>query len=564
MLSHASSAAAPRVVALDVLRGFALCGVLVADVPLVTSFGSALAPSAPTLQDPGGWLALFVHQRFLPILSLLFGVGFSLAAASAVRRGAHPRAVLLRHLLALLAIGLVHQLWRPGEAVALYAAVGLLVLLPSTWLPRGAVAVVALVLVAAALVAPHGGVVLVAGLCLLGSALARYGVVDRLDRPRPHGEPFVLALAAAAGAALVVQLHDLPRSGFTAASATAGLLLAGVYAAGVVLALPTRVGPLLRAVFAPLGRLSLTNYVLATPVLVAAGRVLDLPHSRSWDRVLLLAGGILAVQWVFSTLWLRRFPHGPLELLRRRVARGDDGPRRHRSGAVVPGLTVAAVNVTAVAALVAAGWVSHGTGGAPGGPVPVAAVATAGARTAHGAANPEDVLLPDEGRRSSAPEFTDWATDRRLDRSWLLDPCRPTAHPTDARRTGFRTVTRRGPEVEEGRQLAVYPAPEVAAEAVAGFRRALVACRTGGRAAEGNRWEWVTADAPDLGDGFVAASTIGGPGYSPTGDRIAVTRRGSAVFLAFNRGEYATARLDGGTRAVRDVARAFLASVGGR
>ncbi len=107
----------------------------------------------------------------------------------------------------------------------------------------------------------------------------------------------------------------------------------------------------------------------------------------------------------------------------------------------------------------------------------------------------------------------------------------------------------------------MYPDPAVAAQAVAGFRRVLAACRTGGRAAEGNRWRWVSAEVPGLGDeGFVAASTRGGPGFSAAGDRIAVTRTGSAVFLACASGEFTTAEIDDGARAVQQVARAFLDS----
>ncbi len=105
----------------------------------------------------------------------------------------------------------------------------------------------------------------------------------------------------------------------------------------------------------------------------------------------------------------------------------------------------------------------------------------------------------------------------------------------------------------------MYPDPAVAAQAVAGFRRVLSACRTGGRAAEGNRWQWVTAEVPGLGDeGFVAASTRGGPGFSATGERIAVTRSGSTVFLAYAGGEFTTAEIDDGARAVQRVAQAFL------
>jgi hypothetical protein len=173
---------------------------------------------------------------------------------------------------------------------------------------------------------------------------------------------------------------------------------------------------------------------------------------------------------------------------------------------------------------------------------------------------PPDAQLPDEGGRSTSPEFTDWITETDTRHAWLLDPCSPTAYPTDQQRTGFKMVSQSGPEALDARQLAVYPSPEVAAEVMAGFRRALTACSSG-TTKLGSRWQWVTQEAPGLGDdGFLAASTEGGPGISPAGDRIAVARTGSAVFLAYGGGEFATAEIDDASTAVRDVVREFLDS----
>jgi type IV secretory pathway VirB10-like protein len=172
---------------------------------------------------------------------------------------------------------------------------------------------------------------------------------------------------------------------------------------------------------------------------------------------------------------------------------------------------------------------------------------------------PGGVLLPDENRRAESPEFTDWTTDNRRDQAWLLDPCQPTAYPTDAQRVGFRTVSRTGPEAHDARQLATYPSDAVAAEAVAGFRRALAACATG-TTATGLRWTWVAQDAPGLGDGGLLAASVFGD-ESPTGDRIALARAGSAVFLAYLGGEYRSAELDQGARDAEAVVQRFLDSL---
>jgi uncharacterized protein len=71
----------------------------------------------------------------------------------------------------------------------------------------------------------------------------------------------------------------------------------------------------LTAVLAPLGRLALTNYLLATLVFVPVGRAVGLEGSARWGTAIALGAGILAVQAVLSPLWLRRFRYGPMEWL---------------------------------------------------------------------------------------------------------------------------------------------------------------------------------------------------------------------------------------------------------
>ncbi|MEU8267680.1 DUF418 domain-containing protein [Sphaerisporangium sp. NPDC049002] len=159
-----TSSGRPRVAALDVLRGFALCGILLANVKPIAHMVDAAPVTHPVVaatQD-GAWLGLLVDQRFFPIFSLLFGIGFSLLLDSAGRHVLHPRVLMLRRLLVLLPLGLAHMflLWR-GDIPTIYAVVGLLVLLPSTWLPRWAVAGLAAVLIATPLILGSNGVPLV-------------------------------------------------------------------------------------------------------------------------------------------------------------------------------------------------------------------------------------------------------------------------------------------------------------------------------------------------------------------------------------------------------------------
>ena len=187
--------------------------------------------------------------------------------------------------MALLAIGLLHMLLWPGEILTMYAVVGLLVLLPSTWLPRWAVAGLAGALILAALVG-GGGPLLIAGLFLLGSALVRYGVVERIERST--WVPLLLGLAFAAGRPSLYGRRPAA-GGPSFPSDLADLLIAGVVVCALLVLLRTPLRPVLRVVFAPLGRMALTNYLTATLLVLGAAHVLGLPivqphRWRSWRR----------------------------------------------------------------------------------------------------------------------------------------------------------------------------------------------------------------------------------------------------------------------------------------
>jgi uncharacterized membrane protein YeiB len=302
-----------RIVALDVLRGFALCGILLANVKPIAHRGPALGlDPGPEPSGAANLLHLLVDQRFFPIFSFLFGVGFSLLLRSAGARTGRPRVVLARRLAALLLIGLVHLLvlWR-GDVLTVYAAVGLLVLLPSTWLPRPVVAGLAGVLIVASLTLLGGWYSLIPGLFLLGSALTRYGVIARFGETTRGPAVVGSLLLVAAVPAVWAQLHNA--SGI--AYPTAGLLMAGAYVCCLLVLLRTPARRLLTAAFVPLGRMALTNYLSATVLVLVVSGVVHGADRWSAGRVVGVAVAVLTVQWVWSVLWLRRFRQGPVEWL---------------------------------------------------------------------------------------------------------------------------------------------------------------------------------------------------------------------------------------------------------
>lgn len=300
------------------IRGFALCGIHVVNVYQQVVF-------AELFGDQRG-LGLTVmpeivrygfYERFLPVFTLLFGVGFAIFLASAGTRTPRPRLVLARRLAVLAAFGVLHQLVHPGEALLPYAVFGLLILLPASFLrPRWAlVAGLVLLVVGAQTIAGYG---VMPGLLVLGYALAGLGAADALGR---RTRAWALA-AALLGAVTVAYLGtvaagvQLPRLSFgttSLPSQLAGVVAGLFYVCVVVLLLRTPAGAALRWALAPMGRMALTNYLLATVFILAWSPLLGIDALDDWPAVTALVVGIIVVEIVLSRLWLARFRFGPAE-----------------------------------------------------------------------------------------------------------------------------------------------------------------------------------------------------------------------------------------------------------
>lgn len=161
---------ADRIQALDVVRGFALLGILLMNIegmagPLMAS----MTGLDPQLTGADRWvdgaIYLLVQGKFYPLFSMLFGMGFAVMLMRAEAAQRPFFGLYLRRVLALLAIGLAHALlvWS-GDILVTYALMGFLLLLffrrtPQSRLPKWGIA---LMLVPA---------VLTLSLGLLGSAM---------------------------------------------------------------------------------------------------------------------------------------------------------------------------------------------------------------------------------------------------------------------------------------------------------------------------------------------------------------------------------------------------------
>lgn len=129
-----------RIEILDALRGFALLGILLANI-LYWSGWSAMTleqkvafAGADTVQWQYRFHHLFIDGKFYTIFSLLFGAGFALQIARLSLRGVDGLRIYRRRVLVLLGMGIVHSLliW-DGDILTLYALLGLLLPLFFRW-----------------------------------------------------------------------------------------------------------------------------------------------------------------------------------------------------------------------------------------------------------------------------------------------------------------------------------------------------------------------------------------------------------------------------------------------
>ncbi|HVF18309.1 MAG TPA: DUF418 domain-containing protein [Steroidobacteraceae bacterium] len=129
-------AGAERLFTLDLIRGVALLGILIMNMPgFATSFYSGMSGSDQWINWWDEWTAVLRNTlfsgKFNSMFSLLFGIGFTIQLNRLLeRRGPDGVRLYVRRLIALFAFGAIHMLvfWT-GDVLHMYALLGVLLLL---------------------------------------------------------------------------------------------------------------------------------------------------------------------------------------------------------------------------------------------------------------------------------------------------------------------------------------------------------------------------------------------------------------------------------------------------
>ena len=377
----ASATQRERLVALDILRGLALFGVLL--VNLIGEFRVSIFQQFLPVQTAAAlpdrivevFVSLVLAMKAFAIFSFLFGVGLAVLFERLSRRG-RPLYWLTRRLVVLLLFGLVHLLfiWN-GDILTEYAVIGLLAMIflraPTWGIAAGAVGCVLLYLAIPVLGLPipwpdvhtlqqhvaqanavySGGGLLdirrfsqhelhllwplhvwvmprTMALVLLGVLVWRTGV---LQHPERHRREFWITAGVGilAGATVTVAGATGAFAGWghlgAVLSNLAPLILATGYMALVMALVGHPVANRTLQVFAPVGRMAFSNYIMQSIIFgfIFFGYGLGYFGQIGAADALLIGVAVYALQTVLSTWWLTRFRYGPLEWLWRTLMYGQ-------------------------------------------------------------------------------------------------------------------------------------------------------------------------------------------------------------------------------------------------
>jgi uncharacterized membrane protein YeiB len=306
-----------RIATLDILRGLALCGMI------LVHFHQKMESPATGVEDLVGWtIWVGFETKAWSVFAFLFGVGFAILLRNAEARGASIVPLYLRRMAFLAVVGILVQVTTGFQILLEYAMWGVALLIVRKW-PTPVLLILAL---AAAVAGRFYGPIrfILLGsinwitpvdftLFILGLLAVRHGIFDDVARNKR-----IIIGAMIFGFvswAIAWLLYD---NGPAEYGILSDRWLALTYAGAVTLLLHYK--PVWKdrlALFAKAGRMALTNYVLQAAVIASLATGLALrsrPYADLPATVILF--GVLAA---LSAWWLSRFRYGPLEWLWRIV-----------------------------------------------------------------------------------------------------------------------------------------------------------------------------------------------------------------------------------------------------
>lgn len=198
-----------RIEALDVVRGFALFGILLMNIEYfnrpITTLGLGMPRGLTGIDWVASWfIAYFVQGKFWTIFSLLFGMGFAVMMLRAAEAGREFAGVYLRRVLGLALFGAAHfiLLWE-GDILFSYAVAAVMLMIVLYGKARPLLIGIALTAGLAAIPGWGSGAAIPLGLAAAG-LLAIYLRSGKRVNIRGHAVPLFSFLLLVIGSLLTV------------------------------------------------------------------------------------------------------------------------------------------------------------------------------------------------------------------------------------------------------------------------------------------------------------------------------------------------------------------------
>ena len=366
-----------RLQVIDSLRGLALLGILIANIPYVDQVnvsGNGNVAGAPEPDKVLNFLFhLLIEKKFITIFSMLFGFGFYVQLKRAEEKGIDFKSYFLKRLTILLLIGCVHAyvFWF-GDIIRDYAICGMFLLFIYKWKPKKiliAAIVFSLFLTGTVYIAngvfnlqeyaydtsivrelPITGsygqylyinaridpfvnfihdspitLVFCFGNMLAGFWMAKSGFFDQQERFRSARKKLIVSgILLGLPASYLLWLINMGKLELTPALIwlpyviVSGMVLQSLfYISAFVQLFRTEAFRKVLSLFAPVGKMALTNYLLQTVFYLVLffhwTNGLKLYGRLTITETYLVALGLFLIQVVFSTWWMKKHEQGPVE-----------------------------------------------------------------------------------------------------------------------------------------------------------------------------------------------------------------------------------------------------------
>lgn len=272
-----------RIDDIDYLRGFALMGILLVNIPVLSW---AVFPKPGSVS---AWISqffsYFVLQSVQVTFPFLFGVSFFLFMSQAEAKGQRGHILFIRRLLALLVFGAIHQWFYRGEALLLYAIIGFLLLPFYRLRPTILLGVTLIVTALGILLSPYVDIL---AMFLLGLFVGKIGLFVKRELYQPQLRFIWLGSLLLAIPALFLQSFLFATDFFEIPARAAGVFLATFYVTTFLFALHQ---PWIRTCLFPLkayGRMTLTNYVGQTVIILTIVHIFHLLNKLDYVQTTLI------------------------------------------------------------------------------------------------------------------------------------------------------------------------------------------------------------------------------------------------------------------------------------